>query len=156
MAKRKRQVKQDGDPREVGNLLPGDREGLGAVMFDPGEQHLDLTKSEKLRTTALLMAINYIRETICNDAELYRAMRQDGKNFVAASLPYILTCSVEFEDFLLGRYSNTNVGMVKRGAAIEQKRAAAAAEQSGEGATAEGSAQAPESAQEKPEQSQSA
>jgi len=99
---------------------------MAAMMFDPGAQHLDLNKAEKLRTTALLMAINYVRETICDDAEMYRALRQDGKELVPATVPWVLKAAVEFEDFLLGYYSRTNVAMVNRGVELEQKRANAA------------------------------
>lgn len=117
------------------NLLGRTQEEVDAInhtMYDPGEQHLDLTKAEKLRTTALLMAINYVRETICSDAELYRAMRQDGKQFIAASVPWIVGCSVDFEDFLLGRYSNRNVALVKRGAEAERANEAGRSEPASE------------------------
>lgn len=123
--KKKKALRLKKDGTVSGNLIPG-HEGaeLDAVMFDPGEQHLDLTKAEKLRTTALLMAINYVRETICNDAEMYRALRQDGKELVPASVPWVLQCSIDFELFLLGYYTRHNVAMVKKGAEMEQKRAA--------------------------------
>lgn|SRR3990167_6438504 len=113
--------------RKPGYLLDRTAEeaaAVNALMYDPGEQHLDLTKAEKLRTTALLMAINYVRETICNDAEMYRALRQDNKELVPATVPWILRCSVDFENFLLGRYSSTNVAMVKQGAEAERTRIA--------------------------------
>lgn len=113
-----------------GHLLGRTQEDADAVnmmMYDPGEQHLDLTKAEKLRTTALLMAINYVRETICHDAEMYRALRQDNKELVPATVPWILQCSVDFEMFLLGHYSARNVAMVKRGMELEKQREAPAA-----------------------------
>lgn len=142
MMKKKRTKKET---PKADNLLGRSQEEVDALdnfMFDPGEQHLDLTKAEKLRTTALLMAINYVRETICNDAELYRAMRQDGKTFTAATVPMIVQCSVEFEDFLLGRYSRTNVELVQRGLTAEREREAREKEPSGRAEPAVEEAQA--------------
>ena len=44
------------------------------LMFDPMAQHLDLTKEEKRRTTALFLAINAYSELIIKDAAYLREM----------------------------------------------------------------------------------
>ncbi len=103
--KKKKQKAEQNAPGLIDGMTVEKREALNLMAYDPGEQCLDLTKGEKVRTTALLMAINYVRETICQDAEMYRAIRQDGKDLIPASVPHIINCSINFENFLLGRYS---------------------------------------------------
>ncbi len=51
------------------------------VAFDPTTQHVDLSKDEKRRTTALLMAIQAYNNLIIKDADYYIAvMREQGRS----------------------------------------------------------------------------
>lgn len=87
---------------------------LHEIAFNPMDAPLDLTKNEKLRTTALMLAIQYVTETICKDAEMYRALKQDGQHLATANVPHVVTCAINFEAFLLGRVT------VAKQAAAEQ------------------------------------
>lgn len=100
--------KKKNEEPKAGHLLgrsQEDADAVNTVMYDPGEQHLDLTKGEKVRTTALLMAINYVGETICKDAQMFQALKMDGRALVPATTPHVLQSAIQFEMFLLGRYS---------------------------------------------------
>lgn len=83
---------------------------LKHIAFIPDDEPLSLTKPEKLRTTALLFAIQHVEKTICNDAQMYQALKADGKTLVAASVPYVIESAINFEAFLLGRYSDAVAG----------------------------------------------
>ena len=61
-------INQD-DPANLPNLTPHLDTFEDADMgYNPGRQHLDLSKDEKIRTTALMMAINAYQNLIIKDA----------------------------------------------------------------------------------------
>ncbi len=81
--------------------------GLG---FDPANQTIELTKAEKLRTTALMLAINAYANLIIKDAEYLKEMhnesrREGGPVIKPATMNAMIQGAIDFEAFLLGRYS---------------------------------------------------
>lgn len=85
--------------------MPGDDELPAEVPdispFEPEtDLQLDLTKLEKLRATALTLAIRYYVETIVKDGELYRAMVKTGAQLKPAAVGGVIECAIGFEHFL--------------------------------------------------------
>ena len=81
-------------------------EGMG-TMFDPNSQHLDLSKDEKRRTTALLMAIQAYDHLIIKDAEMYKAIsddarRENGPKIQPATIEAMVYAAVKFDKFIAG------------------------------------------------------
>lgn len=79
--------------------------GLG---FDPTTQHLDLTKEEKRRTTALMMAIQAYEHLIIKDAEMYAAIsREQGKDepprIKPATVDGMVLAALQFDAFISGK-----------------------------------------------------
>lgn len=82
--------------------------GLG---FNPSTQHVDLSKEEKRRTTALLMAIQAYDNLIIKDAEMYIAISRDqGRNdggdgpiIRPATMNAMVEAAVQFDDFISGK-----------------------------------------------------
>lgn len=77
------------------------------TAFDPTVQHLDLTKDEKRRTTALMMAIQAYRELIIKDAEMLRevanlARNNDGPKLRPATIDGMLDAALKFDAFIAG------------------------------------------------------
>jgi hypothetical protein len=88
---------------------PVDSTALEAMgtMFDPATQHIDLTKDEKRRTTALLMAIQAYEKLIIKDAEMYRAIsddmrRNDGPKIQPATVEAMVATAAHFDRFIAG------------------------------------------------------
>ena len=77
--------------------------------FDPYTQHLDLTKDEKRRTTALMMAIQAYEKLIIRDADYLReasdlARRQEGPKIQPATMNAMVLAAMQFDDFIAGRH----------------------------------------------------
>lgn len=77
------------------------------TAFDPSVQHLDLSKEEKRRTTALLMAIQGYQHLIIKDAEMLRevsnqARNNDGPKIQPATIDAIVEAAVKFDKFIAG------------------------------------------------------
>lgn len=77
------------------------------TAFDPTVQHLDLTKDEKRRTTALMMAVQAYRELIIKDAEMLRevanlARNNDGPKLRPATIDGMLDAALKFDAFIAG------------------------------------------------------
>lgn len=72
-----------------------------SAVYDPFLDPLQLTHEEKLRTTALMLAIKYYVDTICADADLYRVMRDAGTNFQPASEERVIDIASKFAGFIL-------------------------------------------------------
>ena len=77
------------------------------TAFDPTKVHLDLTKEEKRRTTALLLAIQAYQGIIIKDAEMYEAVsREKARTTEPPIKPATMTAMVEaaldFDDFISG------------------------------------------------------
>lgn len=94
------------------------------VGFDPATQHLDLSKDEKLRTTALMLAIQGYKELIIKDAEYLRAVsdlarRDEGPKLQGATMDAMVHAAIKFEAFLLGRYSGPTTEPTRGGSQTE-------------------------------------
>ena len=77
------------------------------TAFDPTAQHLDLSKEEKRRTTALMMAIQAYRELIIKDADMLReaseqSRRNDGPSIKPATIEGMVTAAITFDAFIAG------------------------------------------------------
>lgn len=77
------------------------------VAFDPTTQHLDLSKDEKRRTTALMLAITGYKELIIKDAEYLRtasdlARRNEGPQLEAATIDKMVSAAIKFDRFIAG------------------------------------------------------
>jgi hypothetical protein len=71
--------------------------------YDPTtELNLDLTHDEKLRTTALMLAIQYYERTIVSDGALYSAMKSHGVELRPAHPNNVVDIASQFVAFLLG------------------------------------------------------
>lgn len=82
------------------------------LAFDPSTQHLDLTKEEKRRTTALMMAIQAYNNLIIKDAEMYMAIsREQGKDepprIKPATIEAMVMAAIKFDAFISGRLEDT-------------------------------------------------
>lgn len=80
------------------------------TMFDPASQHLDLSKEEKRRTTALLMAIQAYSHLIIKDAEYLReankqADRNEGPVIKPATIEAMTAAAIQFDAFISGDFT---------------------------------------------------
>ena len=66
---------------------------------------LDLSRDEKLRATALMMAVSYHKETIVKDGAMYQTMKANGTNLRATDPKQVLDAAVIFEGYLRGYYN---------------------------------------------------
>lgn len=90
---------------ETGDLSIVEEAG---VAFDPQTQHLDLSKEEKRRTTALMMAIQAYRELIIKDAAYLReavdiARRDEGPKIQPATIDAMVEAAIKFNNFISGQ-----------------------------------------------------
>ncbi len=78
------------------------------TAFDPGTQYLDLTKEEKRRTTALMMAIQAYSNLIIKDAEMYEAIcreqkrENEGPKIKPATVDAMVLAAIQFDHFISG------------------------------------------------------
>lgn len=78
------------------------------VAFDPTSQHMDLSKEEKRRTTALLLAIQAYDHLIIKDAEMYRKMKAEERRgdrpitIHPATIDGILEAAIKFDLMIAG------------------------------------------------------
>jgi hypothetical protein len=108
-----RNMQGDQDVNDIPEMVPidsttGERADLSVledndVAFDPTTQHLDLTKNEKRRTTALMLAIQAYRELIVREAAMYTAMVAGGKQLHPASVDGMVRAAVQFDAFISGQ-----------------------------------------------------
>ncbi len=96
-------VDKDGKETDVSIL---DETG---VAYDPAKMTVDLTKAEKRRTTALMLAINAYANFIIKDAEMYRAISADaGRGSIPAIKPAtmdaIIDAALRFDAFIAGKF----------------------------------------------------
>ena len=78
------------------------------VAFDPTTQHLDLSKDEKRRTTALMMAIQAYENLIIKDAEYLKEMhsearRENGPTIRPATMDAMVDAAIQFDAFISGK-----------------------------------------------------
>ena len=96
-------VNEDGDEVD-GRVL----EEAG-VAFNPLDAPLDLTKAEKRRTTALMMAIQAYSNLIVKDAAMYTTMVAGGKRLKEASIDAMVVAAMQFDAFIAGQYEGLKV-----------------------------------------------
>ena len=94
-------VDENGDPVDLSVLEESD------VAFDPTTQYLDLTKNEKRRTTALMLACNAYKELIIKDAAYLReasemARRDEGPQIQPATIDAMVIAAYKFDRFIAG------------------------------------------------------
>lgn len=81
------------------------------TAFDPSEMHLDLTKEEKRRTTALMMAIQAYSHLIIKDAEYLREVhtqeRGGGLTIRPATMDAMIVGAIQFDAFISGRLTES-------------------------------------------------
>lgn len=82
------------------------------VAYDPTTQYVDLTKEEKRRTTALMLAINGYKELIIKDAEYLKevrdmARRDEGPQIKPATIDAMVDAAIKFDNFIAGNASPT-------------------------------------------------
>lgn len=95
------------------------------VAFDPSTQHLDLSKEEKRRTTALMMAIQAYQNLIIKDAAYLReaadlARRGDGPAIHPATIDAMIEAAMKFDIFIAGRLAE-EAGEITRGGSQTEK-----------------------------------
>jgi hypothetical protein len=78
------------------------------TAFDPSTQHLDLSKEEKRRTTALMMAINAYQHLIIKDADYLReahtqARANNGPAIRPATMDAMVEAAIKFDMFIAGQ-----------------------------------------------------
>ena len=93
----------DGSPGDMSIL---DKEN---VAYDPTQMTVDLTKAEKRRTTALLLAIQAYDKLIIKDAEYLREMhnearREGGPVIQPATMNAMVDAAIQFDAFIAGRF----------------------------------------------------
>lgn len=96
-------VDEDGKPQSMAVLEEND------IAFDPTRVTLDLTKAEKRRTTALMMAIQAYDKLIIKDAEMYMAIhrnaeRGEGPKIQPATMNAMVHAAIQFDAFIAGRF----------------------------------------------------
>lgn len=92
------------------------------TAFDPSVQHLDLTKEEKRRTTALMMAIQAYANLIIKDADMLREVssqsrNNDGLKIQPATMHAMVQAAIQFDKFISGAMTE-DTGL-RGGATIE-------------------------------------
>lgn len=97
-------VDGNGNPVDLGVLEETE------TAFDPTTQHLDLSKDEKRRTTALMMAIQGYKELIIKEAAYLHevadlARRGEGPKLGAATIDGMVDAAIKFDAFIAGRYT---------------------------------------------------
>lgn len=77
------------------------------IAFDPTRMHLDLSKDEKRRTTALMLAIQAYDHLIIKDAEYLREAnsqaRSNGSVIRPATMDAMVVAALQFDAFISGR-----------------------------------------------------
>lgn len=72
-----------------------------------------MTHDEQVRGSALALACKYYTDTIVKDGELYREMVRDGKVLQPATYTGVIEVAFAFEQFILGRLTETADAVVR-------------------------------------------
>jgi hypothetical protein len=88
---------------------PQDLAALNDIAYDPTQMTVDLTKAEKRRTTALMLAIQAYQHLIIKDAEMFRAVaqeasRNDGPVIKPATMHAMVEAAIDFDRFIAGKF----------------------------------------------------
>lgn len=69
--------------------------------YDPTLEPLDLTRDEKRRTTAIMLALSYYEKTIIHDSKMYKAiMKEAPDTVVPAHEDRVIEIAMKFNHFL--------------------------------------------------------
>ena len=92
---------------EIDDELKGQVAEAGGLPNMPEilNMNLDLTRDEKLRATALMMAVSYHKETIVKDGQMYQTMKANGTNLRATAPTQVIDAALVFEGYLRGHYN---------------------------------------------------
>ncbi len=107
------------NPQSAGSLMDD-----AGIAFDPGSQHLDLSKDEKRRVTALMMAVQAYRDLIIKDAEYLRvasdlARREEGPTIQPATIDAMVIAAMKFDSFISGEMTDEKGDATHGGAQTE-------------------------------------
>lgn len=107
------------------------------VAFDPAGQYLDLTKDEKRRTTALMMAVSAYKELIIKDAEYLQtaadlARRSEGPKIQPATIDAMVIAAIKFDLFISGEGGSLPTVEIEREISLEAEPDEAESPGSGE------------------------
>jgi hypothetical protein len=97
-------IDEDGKPGDLSVLEEQN------IAFDPTQQTLDLTKAEKRRMTALMLAIQAYDKLIIKDAEMYNAIarenarQHDGPVIQPATMNAMVEAAMQFDAFIAGKF----------------------------------------------------
>jgi hypothetical protein len=76
------------------------------IAYNPADVTLDLTKAEKRRTTALMLAIQAYGNLIIKDAEMYREVKLSERNggpvIQPATMDAMVRAAIQFDLFISG------------------------------------------------------
>lgn len=101
--------------RETGEVKDMSALEEGGIAYDPTTMHLDLTKAEKRRTTALMMAIQAYSNLIIKDAEYLREahaqQRSGGPVIQPATMDAMVIAALQFDAFISGRMESPRSGI---------------------------------------------
>lgn len=111
--------KRTGQPADLSVLEDTD------TAFDPSTTHLALSKEEKRRTTALMLAIQGYKDLIIKDAEYLRvasdlARREEGPKIKAATMDAMVEAAIKFDMFIAGEFSKASDKPTTGGAQTEE------------------------------------
>lgn len=79
------------------------------VAYDPAQMTVDLTKAQKRRTTALMLAIQAYEKLIIKDAEYFIAVSRESHTnpdlkIRPATISAMVDAALQFDDFIAGRF----------------------------------------------------
>lgn len=98
-----------GRDKETGEVTDTSALERAGVAFDPERMRLDLTKDEKRRTTALVLAIQAYDNLIIKDAEYLREAhsqaRSNGSVIRPATMDAMVGAAINFDAFIAGMFS---------------------------------------------------
>lgn len=87
--------------------------------YDPMFEQLMMAREEKIRATALVMAIKYVTDTVIKDAEMLRELKHDTNQKIKPTHHmHVVEAAIEFERFLLGEHSNIKVEVGPKAQAV--------------------------------------
>ncbi len=93
--------------KETGEAVDQTELEQAGIAFDATRMHLDLTKAEKRRTTALMLAIQAYDKLIIKDAEYLREAhaqaRSDGSVIRPATMDAMVLAALQFDAFISGQ-----------------------------------------------------
>lgn len=95
---------------EEGNLRDSSILEEADIAYDPTRMTVDLTKEEKRRTTALMLAIQAYGNLIIKDAEYLKEMhnearRENGPVIKPATMEAMVKAAIQFDAFIAGHLS---------------------------------------------------